>query len=714
MASVSEQYIAAGKKSFLRIVILGIIGIAINMIGSLTVSYFGLPLYFDFIGTAIVAAISGYLPGIIVGFLTNMLHSITEPVSVFYGTISVINSVVITYAAHKKWFKKLPTILLTIIILAIFGGGVGSLLTWLLYGFEAEATTAGLVGVFYEAGLSPLASEFWASMVIDILDKAITVIAVMIVLKLLPDRVYKSLQFAGFRQAPLSKEELRAAKHEMYRKTSLRTKLVLMITIAGSAIALSATAISFLLYRNASIDDHKQLGEGAAALAASVIDGDRVDEYIEYGRKAEGYEKTEQLLYKIRESSPDIEYLYVYRIEEDGCHVVFDLDTDDLKGAEPGEVIPFDETYMPYIPKLLAGEDIDPLVSDDSYGWLLTDYEPVYDSKGVVRCYAAIDISMDQLKQDGYGFLARMISLFLGILIIVLALGIWVAEFDIILPVNTMTMAASAFERKSDEALTDSVERIRSLGISTGDEIESLYHAFASMTEDNLKYMEDIRAKNETITGMQNALILVLADMVESRDKNTGDNVRKTAAYTKIIMDELKKEGIYTDQLTDEFVSDVFNSAPLHDVGKINVPDAILNKPGKLDDDEFDKMKTHTTVGGDIIERVISTVPDSGTGYLEEAERLALYHHEKWNGAGYPSGLKGEEIPLSARIMAVADVFDALVSDRSYKKGFPFEKAMDIIRESSGSHFDPKIAQAFLNAEEEVRKVAEEFGNNKT
>ena len=174
-------------------------------------------------------------------------------------------------------------------------------------------------------------------------------------------------------------------------------------------------------------------------------------------------------------------------------------------------------------------------------------------------------------------------------------------------------------------------------------------------------------------------------------------------------MEELKREGKYTDELTDEFISDVVYSAPLHDVGKINVPDAILNKPGKLSDEEFDKMKTHTTVGGDIIDRVIDTVPESGTGYLQEARRLALYHHEKWNGAGYPTGLSGEDIPLSARIMAVADVFDALVSTRSYKKGFPFEKAMDIIRESSGTHFDPDIVQAFLNAEDEVRKVAEEF-----
>ena len=148
------------------------------------------------------------------------------------------------------------------------------------------------------------------------------------------------------------------------------------------------------------------------------------------------------------------------------------------------------------------------------------------------------------------------------------------------------------------------------------------------------------------------------------------------------------------------------NSAPLHDVGKIKVPDAILNKPGKLTDEEFVEMKKHTTAGKEIIERAMALSADNG--YLEEALNLATHHHEKWNGTGYPSGLKGEEIPLSARIMAVSDVFDALVSTRSYKKPFTFEKAMSIIEEGIGTHFDPLIAKAFVENADRVREIAEE------
>jgi energy-coupling factor transport system substrate-specific component len=194
--------------------------------------------------------------------------------------------------------------------------------------------------------------------------------------------------------------------------------------------------------------------------------------------------------------------------------------------------------------------------------------------------------------------------------------------------------------------------------------------------------------------------------MVESRDQNTGDHVKNTAEYTRIIMDEMVKEGIYKDLLTPELISDIYHSAPLHDVGKISISDTILNKPGKLTDEEFEKMKSHSEEGAMIIDRVMNSMPQSDAGYLKEARNLALYHHEKWDGTGYPTGLSGEEIPLSARIMAVADVFDALISERSYKKAFSFEKAIEIIKESSGTHFDPNIVKAFLNAKDEVRKIA--------
>ena len=238
--------------------------------------------------------------------------------------------------------------------------------------------------------------------------------------------------------------------------------------------------------------------------------------------------------------------------------------------------------------------------------------------------------------------------------------------------------------------------------------------AFASVLSSVFMYTVIVKEQmalyekqNRSIARLQSGLILVLADLVESRDQCTGDHVHKTAEYTRLIMDQMRKDGAYKDQLTDEFMADVVRSAPLHDIGKIHVPDAILNKPGKLSPEEFEQIKEHTTAGRDIIGKALDmVVADEASGYLHEAQNLAYCHHEKWNGTGYPQGLSGENIPLSARIMAVADVFDALISKRSYKDAFPFEKAMDIIREGVGTHFDPKVAEAFLRAESAVRKVA--------
>ena len=230
----------------------------------------------------------------------------------------------------------------------------------------------------------------------------------------------------------------------------------------------------------------------------------------------------------------------------------------------------------------------------------------------------------------------------------------------------------------------------------------SVFMYFAILKEQ----AEEYKKQTDAIEKLQNGLILVLADLVESRDKCTGDHIKKTAEYVRIIMEQLIKDNVYVNELTDSFVEDVVRSAPLHDIGKIQVPDAILNKPGRLSPDEFEIIKTHTTAGRDIISSAIDMVSEEESGYLYEARNLAYCHHEKWNGSGYPQGLIGENIPLSARIMAVADVFDALVSKRSYKEPMPFEEAIGIIKDSSGTHFDPKIVDSFIKAEDKIRRVA--------
>ncbi len=201
---------------------------------------------------------------------------------------------------------------------------------------------------------------------------------------------------------------------------------------------------------------------------------------------------------------------------------------------------------------------------------------------------------------------------------------------------------------------------------------------------------------HERVSSMQSGMITFMAEVVENRDDNTGGHIRRTAEYVECIAKELKKQGIYSDILTDRYLNDMVVAAPLHDIGKIHIPDAVLNKPGKLTEEEFEIMKTHTTAGEELLTHAKAELGESG--YLNTAVEMAAYHHEWWNGKGYPYGISGEKIPLCARVMAVADVFDALTSKRCYKNAMPLEKAYAIIREESGTHFDPAVVEAFFAA----------------
>lgn len=692
----------------LAVVAMCVACILINFLGARFALLLRLPIFLDTIGTVLAAAMGGFLPGIAVGFVTNLVNSFADYSAAYYGSLNVLIAFFAVVLYRKGCFSKLPRLIVPILVFALIGGALSSVITWMLYGMNfGEGVSAPLALRLNESGIAPFLSQLIADYVLDLLDKLLVCLIVFIVLKLLPERFLDSFRIYAWQQAPLSDEAMKRVRSRQSRSMSLRAKVLLMLGIATLLIVIAACSVSYLQYRETTIDEHIKLGKNIVNLEARTIDPERVDDYLAYGKDAPGYKDTESALYNILYSTEDIQYVYVYRILEDGCHVVFDLDTPDLEGGEPGEIVEFDESFLPYLDDLLAGRSIEPIISNDKYGWLLTVYQPIYNEKGDCVCYAATDISMGLLTNNTIQFLIKVVSLSLGFIILVLAAGLWLAEYNIILPVNSMAIAAGGFAYTSDSDRSGSVERIRQLDIRTGDEIENLYHALAKTTEDSMQYIADIQHQSATISKMQNGLILVLADMVESRDQNTGDHVRKTAAYANVIMQELRKEGKYTDILTDSFIQDVVNSAPLHDVGKIQVSDVLLNKPGKLTDEEFKQMQYHTTAGGEIIAHAIALVSDAG--YLAEAKNLATFHHERWDGRGYPTGLVGDDIPLSARIMAVADVFDALVSRRSYKAPFPFEKAMNIIREESGTHFDPTVAQAFLNAEDEVRRIEEEF-----
>lgn len=194
---------------------------------------------------------------------------------------------------------------------------------------------------------------------------------------------------------------------------------------------------------------------------------------------------------------------------------------------------------------------------------------------------------------------------------------------------------------------------------------------------------------------IQQSVISSLATVVEERDENTGEHIQRTSEYVRMLSDAMKADSRYVS-VSAEFLNNVQLAAPMHDMGKIRIPDAILNKPGRLTDEEYAVMKRHSAYGAEIIEKTLRVIEEED--YYNVAKNIARHHHERWDGKGYPDGLKGGEIPLEARIMALADVYDALVSKRVYKEAFSKEKACEILREGAGTQFDPDLTRLFLKS----------------
>ena len=221
----------------------------------------------------------------------------------------------------------------------------------------------------------------------------------------------------------------------------------------------------------------------------------------------------------------------------------------------------------------------------------------------------------------------------------------------------------------------------------------------------NIDLKREVKEKTEHISLMQQKIVLGLADMIENRDSNTGGHVKRTSEVVSIFTEELQKRS-KEYQFSDEFLLNVAKAAPMHDLGKIAVDDRILRKPGRFTDEEYEEMKNHSEKGSEIVEHILEGVEDEE--FVRVAKNVAHYHHEKWDGTGYPTGISGIEIPPEARIMALADVFDALVSKRCYKESMSYDDAFVIIEESLGSHFDPELGKMFLHCRTKLEKYYNE------
>ena len=420
------------------------------------------------------------------------------------------------------------------------------------------------------------------------------------------------------------------------RNIENRQRRLIIVWVVLAAIMATAITITSVSVLSSQIRKDREMSViGAAKLASNAVNGDRIDNWLENGKDSE-YNENFDALTDILNNTPYLKYLYVYQIREDGCHVVFD--TDPEEAGELGEVQEFDETFLPYVPSLLDGKGIDMLESDDSFGWLLTTYQPILNSKGECVAYAGADISMDEIRDYTRSYVLLIVAIAASFLIACIFIGLK-------MHINT----------------------------NRAEELESL------------------KKQQQRDKQLLREIIESFAKVIDMKDSYTQGHSSRVAKYTAMLAKELGYD--------DETIEHYYNIALMHDIGKVSIPDQVLNKPGKLTDEEFDTIKSHTVRGSDVLQS-ISLMPDIIVG--------AESHHERPDGKGYPKGLKGDEIPRVAQIIAVADTFDAMYSDRPYRSRMNYDKAVNIIRDASGTQLTPDVVDAFLRLAEKGEFRAED------
>ena len=700
-------------KNFSVAIVLIFIGLLINIILSKLAIFFGLPVYFDCVGTILAAMLGGNFPAVIVGFFSNVINGFSDPATLYYGIISILIGVAAAQFQSHGFFKTPGKTAVTIFVFSLLGGGLGSILTYLLYGYDfGEGISAPFAVAIYEyLGFSKFFAQLTADIILDVFDKTLVVAAAVGLYRFVPQQIKTRISGVFLFDPDPVKSSPEKVFEGKYVKRSLLKKVVVMVIVAEVLLGIMASTTGYIFHSNAAIEEHIDITRGVAKAVEVVVDADRIDEFLEKGRDAEGYAEIEKSLYKIQKSFPHVVYLYIYRIMEDGSHVIFDLEANAAEGIEevvpaeqPGAVVEFDDTFEDVKEDLILGEQVEPRISDDEFGWLLTSYTPLINSEGKPVAQIGVDLAMGDIDADRATFFIQFLSMFFGFSIIIMSIVLELVNRGIVYPVNRMAAASIHFAYNLEQGAErgSHLKEIEDLRIHTFDEIEYLYRAITKMGGDSLRYIDELNKQSERITNMQEEIIVNFAEMVEARDISTGNHVKKTAFYVEAIAKELQKEGKFKDVLTDSYIKVLKRSAPLHDIGKIAISDLILNKPGRFTEDEFKIMQSHTTEGKNMLTKIETNSSDMDEDYLKEAIEMAQYHHEKWDGTGYPNKVKGEDIPISARIMAVADVFDALVAERVYKMPFPYEKAMSIITEGAGKAFDPDVVEAFTHISKEL------------
>ncbi len=685
------------------------------------VSYFsvtrGLPLYLDTIGTILISMMGGYFPGIITAVATNLTCSIFMEDSVYFAAIGVVIAIIVAFFSRNERYKKKINILFLIIELAVVAGVLGITFQLLLLGqsqFDYVTETATIMA----GGNKYLYYWFLILIVValNLVDKTISVIIAIAIYNLIPVEFKNGIWNSSWKQRPLSKSETsNINSYEMQNKLSFRTKITLMLVTVSIALTIVFSMVSIRIIYQTALQEGKELVLDTTGFIINSIDTSNFKKYLNDREKVseyddQGYQLINGLLLQLKNSYSDLTYLYIYKIEEDACYIVFDTDPEFQETGYIGERIEFDEQFLDHKEKLLKGEKIGVLEVDSQYGKFVTAYEPLNDEKGnSTTYYVGADIAIEHYSEYIRAYIIKIALIFSGFFILILTYGLYMTAYNFVYPIGSLEKSIDAIMKSMDnqDGLEKNVKQLQKLDIRTNDEIEKLYRAFCLMTTETAEQMRNALSLTNSNKKMQSGLIITMADIMAGRGLDSKTHFQRMSAYVRLLLMELKRRGYYAEKLSDKYIYDVETSAPLYDIGKINIPESILNKHGRLTQQETEIMKSHTDAGRKILENAISTV--EGENYLKEARNMAAYHHERWDGDGYPDGLHGEVIPLSARIIAVADTFEDLTTSYDDEEPISIDDAMDILRKESGKKLDPKCVEVFVENQTKVSKILRKY-----
>ena len=689
----------------------------LNFALAYAVSLFNMPLYMDACGTMLISIMGSGFAGIITAVATSILCVSFNPDSMYFTFIGVLVAVCTYYFASTEKYRKKLNMLLLLIVVSFVSGVSASVFQWILFGKPQFAYVEDFsLLLSHENKILYFVYSILLVVALNIVDKSLSMAIALAIYHLIPRDIRIRFWNSGWKQRPISKKELFKINSELPKKgMSLRVKFTFMLVTASLTISIVLGVVSIKMNYEAEMQNGISTVTNVTSFAASRFEPTYFEHFLYTGEKVPDYKNreyvdTNEMLLQLKNSFPDIEYLYVYHIREDACYILFDTDPSFQEKGTIGERLEFDESFLPLIPNLLRGEKIPVQMASSRYGYMITAYEPICDSKGNPSSYyVGADILVKNYSDYIVKYILKVFLVFSGFIALALAYGIWESQYNFVYPIGSLERSIEGFMKGIEEQdkLDDSVRKLQKLDISTNDEIEKLYRLVCEMAVATVEQMRSIRTLVKSNKKMQTGLIITMADIVENRNFESTAHIQRTVGYVRIVLAGLKRKGYYAEKLTDKYMNEVELSAPLYDIGKIKVPDLVLNKPGKLSEGEFEIIKTHADAGRKILENAISSV--EGEDYLKEALNMAAYHHERWDGRGYPEGLHGQVIPLSARIMAVADVFDALTSERVYKPAYSLETSFKIMQEGAGTQFDPKCVEVFLDSVSEIKKVMKKY-----